>query len=141
MSSYKVGRWTERICWNCGFYISDSPAFQQCPQLFENMVRESPNYFIRKFLQNILADESLHEPRNRRRLYRTLVSIMKKGKLRILWLKVIPRPLRPCSCGWRVFEVDHQGYTHFDLVRRYAFYHAWQVCAVFEFDYSNCVRC
>jgi TPP-dependent pyruvate/acetoin dehydrogenase alpha subunit len=58
MSKYVTDDFTEQICWNCGHYESDSPAYRQHPELFENIARENPIHFIRKFLQlNILADE------------------------------------------------------------------------------------
>lgn len=68
ISKYVVDDWVEQICWNCGHYESDSPAYKTSPSLFKNIVRDNPHYFIRKFLRIVPADESLHERQNRRRL-------------------------------------------------------------------------
>jgi hypothetical protein len=51
------------ICWSCGFYSSDSPAFTKHPYLFKNMVRENPQYFISRFLNAISADVFLQRKR------------------------------------------------------------------------------
>jgi hypothetical protein len=50
ISHYNVGDWTETICWNCGHYESNSPAFVSDPARFKDMVRKDPQYFFRKFL-------------------------------------------------------------------------------------------
>jgi hypothetical protein len=52
----------EWICWNCGYYTSNSPTDQK---LFENMVRESPTHFIRKYFKST---------KNNRRVDRTLLT-------------------------------------------------------------------
>jgi hypothetical protein len=67
---YKVGEFTEEICWNCGYYASDSPAFQQNPSMFKNLVRDNPKEFMTKFLfakqtkvyMNKKTDEDFTEP-------------------------------------------------------------------------------
>lgn len=64
------GGW-QYICWNCGHYESDSQAYKEHPELFENMVRENPTYFFEKFLINS-SDDSYHEGSNRRQVTRTL---------------------------------------------------------------------
>lgn len=38
------------ICWNCGYYSSNSPAFKTNPDRFKNLVRDEPLKFLRKFL-------------------------------------------------------------------------------------------
>lgn len=53
---YKDERWTVSICWICGYYESNSPAYKSNPQLFSNMVRENPIYFLNKFCK---SDEKL----------------------------------------------------------------------------------
>lgn len=72
LSEYHVNFLTEQICWNCGHYESDSKAYREHPELFENMVRENPYYFLHKyfkfqlsdeFLQHHKSDEDLTEPR------------------------------------------------------------------------------
>ena len=39
----------QSVCWNCGHYESDSPAYKTNPEVFENMIRENPKYFLEKF--------------------------------------------------------------------------------------------
>lgn len=46
---YRDGRWTEWICWNCGKYDSNTPAFMEAPYLFENIVRQNGRYFMTKY--------------------------------------------------------------------------------------------
>jgi len=76
MCRYKNEGFIENICWNCGEYNSNSPAFLKFPDLFKNMVRDNPIHYMRKFLRAIPADEILQrkqndedltEPINRRR--------------------------------------------------------------------------
>ena len=55
---------TERICWNCGHYESDSQAYNECPLMFEDIVRKNPAQFLRKFLKAIPADENLQHKQN-----------------------------------------------------------------------------
>jgi len=70
MSHYYVGEWTEQICWNCGHYESDSPAYKQSPDLFVNIVRDDPTHFLKKillkasdgFLQRKKPDKDFTEP-------------------------------------------------------------------------------
>jgi len=54
----------ERICWNCGYYESNSPAYKLRPELFRNVVRDDPIHFMKKFLNIIPSDESKqsHKP-------------------------------------------------------------------------------
>ena len=61
MSDYRVEGWTEKICWYCGHYESDSPIYRKYPKLFENMVRENPTYFLKKFLKLRPSDEYLQQ--------------------------------------------------------------------------------
>ena len=46
---YRDGRWTEWICWRCGHYESDTPAFMAYPQLFRDIVRKNKDYFLEKY--------------------------------------------------------------------------------------------
>jgi hypothetical protein len=47
--AYVDGGWTERICWKCGYYDSDIPAFIECPHLFHDIVRKNANYYLVKY--------------------------------------------------------------------------------------------
>lgn len=70
MCQYKNSGFTENICWNCGEYISDSPAYLAHPQVFKNLIRNNPLRFIKKYigvptdeiLQRKPTDEDLPEP-------------------------------------------------------------------------------
>lgn len=42
---------TQFVCWHCGRYESDTPAFKIMPELFVDLVRENPSYYIKKFGQ------------------------------------------------------------------------------------------
>ena len=57
LCSYQSGIAEIKICWNCGYYESDSSAYFESPELFRDIVRKNPQRFIRKFLKVILADE------------------------------------------------------------------------------------
>lgn len=46
---YRDGKWTERICWRCGHYESDTPAFKAYPHLFHDIVRRNRDYFLEKY--------------------------------------------------------------------------------------------
>lgn len=46
---YRDGKWTEWICWRCGHYDSDTPAFKAYPHLFHDIVRKNSNYFLEKY--------------------------------------------------------------------------------------------
>lgn len=46
---YRDGGWTEWICWRCGHYQSDTPAFQAQPELFRDVVRKNGEFFMRKY--------------------------------------------------------------------------------------------
>lgn len=37
-----------QICWECGYYESDSQAYKSHPEEFKNIVRQNPTYFLRK---------------------------------------------------------------------------------------------
>lgn len=50
MSEYVDGDWLEWICWDCGYYMSNTPAFKSCPEMFKNIIRENPQKFIKKHL-------------------------------------------------------------------------------------------
>lgn len=71
MCEYVSGNWLVRICWACGHYESDSPAYREHPKLFENLVRDDPLHFIEEFLKCRTSDGFLHDTRNRRGLDRT----------------------------------------------------------------------
>lgn len=65
---YKDESFVVRICWLCGYYESNSPAFKLNPSLYVDMVRENPSYFMNKFCK---SDENLqgdNNDNNRRRL-------------------------------------------------------------------------
>lgn len=64
------GGW-QRICWSCGHYESDSPAYLSHPEMFENMARDNPQYFLQKFLILKPSDGSLQHHDSRRRVDRT----------------------------------------------------------------------
>jgi hypothetical protein len=46
---YRDGKWTEWICWRCGHYESDTPAFKAYPHLFQDIVRKNRGYFLEKY--------------------------------------------------------------------------------------------
>lgn len=46
---YRDGGWTEWICWSCGHYQSDTPAFRAQPELFYDVVRKNGGYFMKKY--------------------------------------------------------------------------------------------
>ncbi|TLY08673.1 MAG: hypothetical protein E6K88_06290 [Thaumarchaeota archaeon] len=46
---YRDGRWTEWICWTCGHYEPDTPAFKAYPYLLHDVVRKNSNYFLEKY--------------------------------------------------------------------------------------------
>ncbi|HEX7031601.1 MAG TPA: hypothetical protein VF172_01240 [Nitrososphaera sp.] len=48
---YRDGRWKEWICWRCGHYESDTPAFKEYPHLFRDIVRKNANYFLEKYVR------------------------------------------------------------------------------------------
>jgi hypothetical protein len=50
MYEYEEGEWTVWICWECGYYKSDSEGYALNPKLFENMVRNNPTYYLNKYL-------------------------------------------------------------------------------------------
>lgn len=73
LCEYQVEGIIERICWNCGHYESTSQAYKEHPELFKNMIRNKPLYFIErfihfkvsdKFLQRKKSDEDFTEPLN-----------------------------------------------------------------------------
>jgi hypothetical protein len=37
------------ICWRCGHYESNTPAFKSAPYLFKDLVRDDPEHFMRKY--------------------------------------------------------------------------------------------
>ena len=64
MGSYRNGDYIVQICWNCGHYESDSPAYHLNPSLFKNMVRDNPQQYMCLFLKMKPADEILQRKRN-----------------------------------------------------------------------------
>jgi len=58
ISQYKSADWREWICWNCGHYESNSPAYRSYPELFENMVRNDPTKFMKEYLKIVPPNES-----------------------------------------------------------------------------------
>jgi len=39
----------EWICWRCGYYESNTPAFKEAPELFRDIVRKNANYYLVKY--------------------------------------------------------------------------------------------
>jgi hypothetical protein len=37
------------ICWRCGHYESNTPAFKSAPYLFKDLVRDDQEHFMRKY--------------------------------------------------------------------------------------------
>lgn len=46
---YNDGSWMEWICWRCGYYESNTPAFKEDPELFRDLVRKNANYYLVKY--------------------------------------------------------------------------------------------
>ena len=46
---YHDDKWTEKICWRCGYYESDTPAFKVYPHLFYDIVRKNEQYYLKKY--------------------------------------------------------------------------------------------
>jgi hypothetical protein len=46
---YRDGRWTEWICWRCGHYQANTPAFTSQPDLYRDLVRNNGRYFMQKY--------------------------------------------------------------------------------------------
>ena len=40
---------TQTVCWVCGHYEDDSPAFRLMPELFKDVLRNNRVHFMRKF--------------------------------------------------------------------------------------------
>ena len=57
MNTYYIDGWIEQICWNCGYYKSNSPAYREYPEMFKDIVRKNPSYFMKKFLKIAPSDE------------------------------------------------------------------------------------
>ncbi|WP_148700370.1 hypothetical protein [Candidatus Nitrososphaera evergladensis] len=53
---YRDGRWTEWICWRCGHYQADTPAFTAQPDLYRDIVRKNGRYFMQKYAQYAARD-------------------------------------------------------------------------------------
>ena len=79
MNTYSVEGWIEQICWNCGHYQSDSPAYKENPSMFKNIVRDNPQYFMRKFLKAIPTDEILQRKRTNKDFTEPVHAIYKRG--------------------------------------------------------------
>lgn len=63
LCNYKSGDYTDSICWACGYYESDSPAYRLNTTLFKNLVRDNPTRFMQNFLCKP-ADGFLQRKRN-----------------------------------------------------------------------------
>lgn len=48
----------QSICWKCGHYEDNSPAFRLSPESFRDLVRDNPIHFMRKFAS---STESKHD--------------------------------------------------------------------------------
>lgn len=46
---YYDGDWLEWICWGCGYYESNTPAFRSMPYSFKDLVRNNPRAFLKKY--------------------------------------------------------------------------------------------
>jgi len=57
LSKYLSGDYEVLVCWNCGYYESNSPAYKAHPELFKNLVRNDPTRFMRQFLKLKSSDE------------------------------------------------------------------------------------
>jgi hypothetical protein len=57
LTVYLDGDFHVTICWDCGYYSSDSEGFKSCPDLFRNIVRNNSSLFMKKYLKVILTDE------------------------------------------------------------------------------------
>ena len=64
MCEYTNEGFTESICWNCGKYLSNSPAFVRHPDLFRDIVRKNPLHYMKKFLRFVPADGILQRKPN-----------------------------------------------------------------------------
>lgn len=42
----------ESVCWKCGHYESNSEGYRKTPEMFVDMVREEPVYFMKKYATN-----------------------------------------------------------------------------------------
>ena len=42
----------QSICWKCGYYEDNSPAFRLLPESFKSLFRDNPIHFMRKFAIN-----------------------------------------------------------------------------------------
>jgi hypothetical protein len=58
---YLDGMWTEWICWKCGSYESDTPAFKQSPELFYDIVRKNEKFFMSKYAYYARRGELSHQ--------------------------------------------------------------------------------
>ena len=52
---------TEYICWKCGYYESNSPAYRSNPNGFKNMVRENPSILRQIINRNFTSKKSTSE--------------------------------------------------------------------------------
>lgn len=50
MFEYEDGDWLIWICWECGYFKSNSPGYNLTPNLFNNIIKENPQKFIEKYL-------------------------------------------------------------------------------------------
>lgn len=58
MYEYMDGRWTEWICWRCGNYSANTPAFMAQPDLYRDIVRKNGTFFMRKYARYKLVSHS-----------------------------------------------------------------------------------
>lgn len=79
MGSYRSGGYIIQICWNCGHYESDSPAYIDNPELFRDIVRKNPQNFMYKFLKAKPTDGFLQRKRTDKDLTEPVESIYKGG--------------------------------------------------------------
>ena len=47
----------QSICWNCGHYESNSPAYKLSPKSFENLFRDNPLDFMKKCIYQPIGNK------------------------------------------------------------------------------------
>lgn len=79
LCEYSDGDVKERICWNCGYYESDSQAFKEASYLFRDIIRENSTHFIQKYLVKKSSDDSYHDAESDDKLPKPVQGIYKGG--------------------------------------------------------------
>ena len=55
---------TEYVCWRCGHYESNSPAYLSYPDGFKNMIRENPSILSRIIARTTDSLHKKNQPQN-----------------------------------------------------------------------------